>query len=53
MQRKSKCFFFQKGKFTSYQGIDGFLLANVTAGMSPATSLLEVITQVGTLLQLT
>ncbi|XP_060603976.1 3-ketodihydrosphingosine reductase-like [Ruditapes philippinarum] len=34
-----------KGEFTSYQGIDGWMLANISAGMSPATSLYKVIEQ--------
>ncbi|KAL4235367.1 hypothetical protein ACF0H5_007003 [Mactra antiquata] len=34
-----------KGEFISYQGMDGWLLAHVTAGMSPATSLPRVIQQ--------
>ncbi|WAR12177.1 KDSR-like protein [Mya arenaria] len=34
------------GKFMSYVGLDGWMLASITAGMSQASSLVEVITQV-------
>ncbi|KAJ8303312.1 hypothetical protein KUTeg_019708 [Tegillarca granosa] len=37
------------GKFLSHIGIDGYLLANITCGMSPTTSLLEFIQQVLTM----
>ncbi|KAH3771574.1 3-ketodihydrosphingosine reductase-like [Dreissena polymorpha] len=34
-----------KGKFLSYVGLDGWMLATMTSGMSAATSALEVVTQ--------
>ncbi|XP_053392273.1 3-ketodihydrosphingosine reductase-like [Mercenaria mercenaria] len=35
----------QKGEFISYQGLDGWMLANISVGMSPATSLYTVMEQ--------
>lgn len=37
------------GKFLSYIGLDGFMLSNLTCGMSPASSVLEVASQVLTM----
>lgn len=34
-----------RGQFISYQGLDGWMLANISAGMSPATSFFKVIEQ--------
>ena len=44
-------YIFQRGQFVSCLGLDGWLLANISAGMSPATSVIDVITQVPWLVQ--
>ncbi|XP_014678648.1 PREDICTED: 3-ketodihydrosphingosine reductase-like [Priapulus caudatus] len=38
-----------RGRFLSYIGLDGFLLATVTCGVAPVSSLLEVVVQVLTM----
>lgn len=40
------CLFSQAGKFYSTVGFEGFMTTVVCAGMSPVTSLLDLITQV-------
>jgi hypothetical protein len=35
------------GDFSIYTGLDGWMLANLTAGMAPVSSSLEALTQVG------
>ena len=36
----------QAGRFLSYVGVDGWMLANLTCGMSPVTSLCDAVQQV-------
>ena len=36
----------QKGVHQSYNGLDGWMLSTITCGMTPATSILQILQQV-------